>query len=183
MSTEKRCPFCWDTGDPIDQGGSAPKDYDIVLFTCDQHKGTGTIPPYLHLWDQAKTLECAEHKEDWEFTREIHSIIFDALAISPDEVEETCAVRLPNLKPMADKLVQALKNLPGDQEVFRKTLLEIMNVTEDSRKGQWISFAVEYYIQFLFASAQGRLPFPSFESYAYTKQAVGMRWSKIIYMR
>jgi len=182
MRREERCPYDWDTEDPIDQGGSAPNDYQIALFTCDRHKMIDEIPPYLHLWDEAEALDLGEHKEDWEFTKRVHSILFDVFNISHGEVEWTCAGGISNLKQQADQMAKVLKNGSNNavEETCRKTLQNILGVGEKCKQSRWLVLAVKYYMQFLFAAGKGELPFPSFESFLYAKKAMEKPWNKII---
>lgn len=66
------------------------------------------IPPYLHLWDEADNLDLGEYKTDWEFTREVHSLLVDALGLSPQEFQWTCARDISERKTESDNLAKTL---------------------------------------------------------------------------
>lgn len=183
MSREKRCPYCWDTGDPMDQGGSAARGYDVCLIRCENHTEREDIPPYLHLWDEAQSLNLNEYKKDWEFTKKVHSIFFHALSFSHDEFQWSCAGEMPNLKQDADQLAEAFKTMPIDKmplettrQFVRKVLLKILGIKEGSREDEYIKLAVEYYCLFLGKAGLAHMerrkmrPFRSFECHLLLKE-------------
>ena len=193
MSIENRCPYCWDTGDLLDQGGSVAKGYNVRLVRCGNHTHRTDVPSYLHLWDEAHSLDLGQFRQDWEFTKLIHRILFDALNLSSAEFQRTCVARYPSdleLKHNADLLAKVIfKNIYNEniEQLLRRELLNILKVEEESREDDFLKLVIEYYLLFNLKSGLARMggrtmkPFRSFEYHLFDREYKQQNWDAIIY--
>jgi len=190
MNIENRCPYCWDTCDPLDQGGNAATDYNVNLVRCCKHAPRKDIPPYLHLWDEARTLDLGEFREDWTFTKKVHSILANGLGISLAEFQWSCAENNADVKHEADLLAKVIaKEICNEniEQFLRRDLLSILQVEEESREDDFLKLVIKYYLFFNLKSGLARVeaktmkPFRSFEYHLLDREYKQLNWAQIIY--